>query len=188
MVIGITGGSGGGKTTVSKEFEKAGFYIIDADVVAHSTMSKNSDCLKEVICEFGEEYLNKDNEIDRKKLGALVFNNKEKLEKLNEITHKHIVKNIKAMIKENTVIDAIGLFESELDKLCDSTIFVYCPKELRIKRIVERENITVQYAKDRINAQKKDEYYKKRATYTVINDNENDILTQLKGFYGEEVF
>lgn len=188
MIIGITGGSGGGKTTVSKEFEKAGFKIIDADEVAHRVMKKGTKCLEEVVDAFSEEYLTIDGELDRKKLGSLVFNCPEKLELLNSITHKHIINEIKEEMTDKTVIDAIGLFETELYTLCDSTVFVYCPKEIRVKRIMERENINEEYALSRINAQKSDDYFKSKADFTVINDGEHNILKQLKGFYGEEIF
>lgn len=188
MIIGITGGSGGGKTTVSKEFEKAGFKIIDADEVAHRVMKKGTKCLEEVVEAFSEEYLTIDGELDRKKLGSLVFNCPEKLELLNSITHKHIINEIKEEMTDKTVIDAIGLFETELYTLCDSTVFVYCPKEIRVKRIMERENINEEYALSRINAQKSDDYFKSKADFTVINDGEHNILKQLKGFYGEEIF
>ena len=99
MIIGITGGSGVGKSTVSKEFEKKGFFVIDADIVAHKVMDKGSECLKEVIDFFGSEYLNSDSTLNRKKLGTLVFNNKEMLDKLNEITHKYIIKAIEFSAK-----------------------------------------------------------------------------------------
>lgn len=188
MVIGITGGSGGGKTTVSKEFKRLGFNIIDADEVAHKVMEKGSTCLKDVIYTFGKEYLNEKGELDRKKLGALVFNNPDKLALLNSITHKHIISKIKEQITDKTVIDAIGLFDTELYSLCDSTIFVYCPKEIRVKRIMEREGINESYAISRINAQKDDEYFKAKADFTVVNDGTEDIIKQLKGFYGEEIF
>lgn len=188
MVIGITGGSGGGKTTVSKEFEKAGFKIIDADEVAHRVMEKGSKCLAEVVDAFSEKYLKEDGSLDRKRLGSLVFNNPEKLQLLNSITHKHIIEEIKKEITDKTVIDAIGLFDTELYTLCDSTVFVYCPEDIRVKRIVEREGVSKEYAESRIKAQKDDGYFKSKADFTVINDGEHNILEQLKGFYGEEIF
>lgn len=188
MVIGITGGSGGGKTTVSKEFEKAGFNIIDADEVAHKVMEKGSPCLKQVIDVFGSEYLNENGELDRKKLGAVVFADPEKLALLNSITHDHIINKIKGKITEKTVIDVIGLFDTQLHSLCDSTIFVYCPEDIRVERIMKREGISKEYALKRIKAQKNDEYFKQKADYTVINDGIKDIKEQLKGIYGEEIF
>lgn len=188
MVIGITGGSGGGKTTVSREFEKIGFNVIDADEVAHKVMKKGTKCFAEVVEAFSKEYLKEDGELDRKKLGNLVFNCPQKLEILNSITHRHIIEEIKKQINDKTVIDAISLFDTELYNLCDSTIFVYCPKDKRVIRIMERENIEEEYALSRINAQKDDEYFKSKADFTVINDGEHDILKQLKGFYGEEIF
>ena len=117
-----------------------------------------------------------------------MFNCPEKLELLNSITHKHIIKEIKEEITDKTIIDAISLFETELYTLCDSTIFVHCPKEIRVKRIMEREHINEEYALSRINAQKSDEYFKSKADFTVVNDGEQNILKQLKGFYGEEIF
>lgn len=188
MVVGITGGSGAGKTTVSKEFKRIGFNIIDADVVAHKVMEKGSTCLKEVIDVFSDAYLDEKGELDRKKLGALVFNSPEKLALLNSITHKHIINKIKEEITDKTVIDAISLFDTRLYTFCDSTIFVYCPKEIRVKRIMEREGVEESYALSRINAQKDDEYFKSKADFTVINDGEEDIIKQLRGFYGEEIF
>ena len=149
---------------------------------------KGTDCLKEVIEAFSDEYLNDDGELDRKKLGSLVFNSPEKLELLNSITHKHIIKEIKSQIEEKTVIDAIGLFDTELYKLCDSTIFVLCPEESRIERIMAREGISREYATSRIKAQKSDKYFKEKADFVIINDGKENIKNQLKGIYGEEIF
>lgn len=177
MIIGITGGSGVGKSTVSAQFEKNGFFVIDADKVAHKVMDQGTECLKEVTDFFGTEYLNGDGTLNRKKLGNLVFNNKEKLEKLNEITHKYITKEIVLLSEknENTLIDAAVLFESGLNELCNKTIFVSCPFDVRVKRIMERDSITETYAKDRINAQQKDEYYRRLCDFEIINDGDNDI-------------
>ena len=177
MIIGITGGSGVGKSTVSKEFEIKGFFVIDADVVAHKVMDKGSECLKEVIDFFGSEYLNSDSTLNRKKLGTLVFNNKEMLGKLNEITHKYIIKEIEfcAQNKENVIIDAAVLFESGLFEMCEKTVFVSCPYDIRIQRIVARDNVKSDYAKSRIDAQQKDEYYKEKCDFEIINDGENNI-------------
>ena len=182
MIIGITGGSGVGKSTVSAEFEKRGFFVIDADKVAHKVMDKGTECLKEVITFFGTEYLNDDGTLNRKKLGSLVFNNKEKLEKLNEITHKYIIKEIKFLSQkdENVIIDAAVLFESDLKNLCNKTIFVSCPFDIRVKRIMERDNITRTYAEDRINAQPKDDYYKQRCDFEITNDGDNDIVAKVE--------
>lgn len=177
MIIGITGGSGAGKSTVSAEFEKRGFFVIDADKVAHQVMEKGTECLKETVAFFGEEYLNKDGTLNRKKLGSLVFNNKEMLDKLNEITHKYIIKEIKCLSQksDNVVIDAAVLFESSLKEMCDKTVFVSCPFDIRVERIMARDKVSEKYAADRINAQKKDEYYRQKCDFEIVNDGDNNI-------------
>ena len=182
MIIGITGGSGVGKSTVSAEFEKRGFFVIDADRVAHRIMDKDTECLKEVIAFFGSEYLDCDGSLNRKKLGSLVFNNKGLLEELNKITHKYIVNEIElcAQNKEKVIIDAAVLFESDLRNMCEKTIFVSCPYDIRIKRIMARDNVSFDYAKSRIDAQKSDEYYRSKCDFEIINDGENYIVKNVE--------
>lgn len=185
MIIGVTGGSGTGKSTVSDYLKKAGFYVIDADSVAHSVMESGSPCLNEVLDFFGNEYLNSDGSLNRKKLGSKVFEDKNLLEKLNEITHKYIIKEIEFLALKHpfVVIDAALLFESGLSKLCDKTIFVSCIKEIRIKRIMARDNVTEQYASSRINAQKDDDFYRQRCDFEIVNDGKQNIALKI-----EEIF
>lgn len=182
MIVGITGGSGVGKSTVSCEFEKKGFFVIDADKVAHLVMDKGTECLKEVIDFFGAEYLNADGSLNRKKLGGTVFNNKELLEKLNEITHKYIIKEIETLAysRENVIIDAAVLFESGLENMCNKTLFVSCPQEIRVKRIMARDNVSEEYARSRIQAQHNDDYYRKKCDFEITNDGENNIETRVE--------
>lgn len=182
MIIGITGGSGVGKSTVSKEFEKRGFFVIDADKIAHQVMDKDTECLKEVIDFFGTEYLNSDGTLNRKKLGALVFNNKEMLEKLNKITHKYITEEIKdlSQIHDSVVVDAAVLLESGLGDMCQKNIAVLCPEDIRVKRIVARDNVSQEYAKSRIMAQQKDEFYRSKCDFEIINDGDNNIEARVE--------
>jgi len=182
MIIGITGGSGVGKSTVSEKFQKRGFLIVDADKIAHRVMDKGTDCLNEVISFFGREYLNSDGTLDRKKLGSLVFSNKELLERLNEITHKYIIKEIEFMVSNtpNAVIDAAVLFESGLEKMCSKTIFVSCPSDIRLERIMARDNIGREYAENRIKAQQSDEYYREKCDFEIVNDGDNDIEAEVE--------
>lgn len=182
MIIGITGGSGVGKSTASKVFEKKGFFVIDADKVAHSVMDKGSACLEEVVDFFGSDYLNPDGSLNRKMLGKTVFNNKDLLEELNKITHKYITKEIEfcAQSKENVIIDAAVLFESGLENMCDKTVFVSCSAEIRINRIMLRDDINYEYAKSRIDAQQKDDYYRQKCDFEIVNDGENNIDTKIE--------
>lgn len=182
MIIGITGGSGTGKSTVSAEFEKRGYFVIDADKVAHRIMDKGTACLGEVTEFFGEEYLNSDGTLNRKKLGAKVFNDASLLEQLNKITHKYIRKEIEFLTqgKSLAVIDAALLFESGLDDLCEKAVFVSCPADIRIQRIVSRDGVDKDYAVSRINAQKPDEFYRKKCDFEIINDGKQDVALNVE--------
>ena len=182
MVIGITGGSGAGKSTVSAEFEKHGFKIADADKIAHMLMVPGTGCFCETLKYFGREFLNTDGTLNRKKLGEVVFSNAEKLSALNKITHKYITAEIKKITEENrnTVIDAAVLFESGADDLCDATVYVHCPEEIRIKRIMERDGISEEYAKIRIHSQAQENEYKGKCDYTVLCDGKTDITKQIE--------
>ena len=185
MIIGITGGSGSGKSTVSALFREHGWFVIDADEVAHAVMGKGSACLAEVCEAFGQDVLQKDGELDRKKLGAIVFADSKKRKRLNKITLHYIVQAIKEQLcgKKNAVIDAPLLFESGLNLLCDETIFVSCPKQIRIKRIMERDGIGEAYAKARISSQKSDEELRALCDREVINDGQTNLEKQLGGYF-----
>ena len=184
MIIGITGQSGCGKSTVSRLFQEKNYFVIDCDKVAHNVMSNNNDMLEEIRQEFGNGVFN-GNDIDRKKLGNVVFHDSVKLSALNRITHKYIVKKVMELLANNPncVIDAPLLFESGLDKICDKKIFVYCPEEIRINRITERDGITKEYAISRTKSQKDDLYYRSRCDMVVLNDGEAEILPQLKEIF-----
>jgi len=115
----------------------------------------------------------KDGVSDRKVMARIAFGSEAELHKLNSITHKYIIDEIKEEVEKSTskvfVIDAIALFESELIGLCDVTVAVIADKDTRIKRIMARDNLTQDEAESRINAQKSDEFYTDRADYTIEN-------------------
>ena len=180
MVIGITGPTGAGKTTISKEIcEKLGYTLIDADKIARDITKKGEKALEEVIACFGEEFL-VDGELDRKHLAQVVFNDKEKLDKLNKITHKYITEKIKLAISQNSnsLIDVPLLFESGLDKLCNKIILVLCDENIRIERIMKRDNISEENALSRINAQKDYSLYKAKSDI-VINSSQKINLSEV---------
>ncbi len=183
MIIGITGQSGCGKTTVSDLLKNNGYFIIDCDEIAHDLMENDKNMLREIENEFGSEYFLY-GKLERKKLGTLVFNNPEKLKMLNSITHRYILKKVNSLIegKNKAVIDAPLLIESGLDKICDKCIFVSCPFEVRLNRIMKRDKISRKYALSRLNSQKNDEFYKNKCNITVVNDGKADIAYQLKEF------
>ncbi len=184
-VIGITGPSGAGKGEVSRILnEKYGFPVLDADEIYHSLVSSPSDCLSEIEKEFGSAVIKKNGSLDRRALSDLVFGkeNKEKLNLLNKITHKHVVAEIDSSLSalENKVkaciIDAPLLIEADLCSKCDLTLSVIAPGEIRAERISQRDGIDMDSALRRINSQKEDEYYIKNTDCSIFNDGDVSLL------------
>ena len=182
-IIGITGGSGGGKTTVTKILKKYGAEILDADITAREVVMPGKPALKEIKSQW--ESVVEDGILNRKALAKIVFNDETELHKLNSITHKYIIDEINKKIKESSalifVIDAIALFESGLSKLCDITICVIADKDTRIARIMERDNLNKQEAEERINAQKDDSFYIDSSDFTVYNNEDQSDLEEQIG-------
>lgn len=180
LVLGITGGTGSGKSTVCSYLEKKGAYIIDADLVAREIVEKGRPALCEIKEAFGEDILFEDGSLDRKKLGRIVFASAQKLNILNEITHKYIIAEIKKRAQKEVariaVIDAALLFETELYKLCNKTIAVTADKEERKSRIVRRDSLEEETAKNRIASQMENSYYEKNADFIIVNDGTLDEL------------
>ncbi|MDD3766810.1 MAG: dephospho-CoA kinase [Eubacteriales bacterium] len=174
MVIGVTGGSGSGKSFFCKEAKKLGFHIIDADGIGHKVLLRGNPAYDEVVGFFGKEILSENGEINRKRLGEIVFSSKDKLQKLNSITHFRISEKIDEIIQENKdkniLIDAALLFESGMDAKCDKVIAILAPKDVRIKRIMERDGLIYEKALKRINSQSSDEFYRLRADFVLQND------------------
>ena len=161
-VIGLTGGTGSGKSIVSAFLQQNGAYIIDADEIAHGIIERGKPAYEELTNYFGGAILDQDRNILRKKLGSIVFTNKEKLDFLNRCTHKYITQEIDKQIAERKkkqkdtciVLDAPLLLEAKLENRCSEVWVVFAEEEVRARRIMERDNITYQEAKNRIGCQK----------------------------------
>jgi dephospho-CoA kinase len=188
-VIGITGGTGSGKTSVLRMMERLGCFAIDADEVYHRLLRENEQLIKELKKEFPEAF--HDDKLSRKKLGDIVYNDPEKMQTLTAITHPYVIKDINRILyigeehnASMAVIDAIFLIESGLDKICDLVIGVVAPREVRMERIMKRDNISREQALRRINAQPDEQFYYDRCDY-IIKNNENDgtILSKTVYFY-----
>ncbi|MCL1794850.1 MAG: dephospho-CoA kinase [Oscillospiraceae bacterium] len=166
MIIGITGGSGTGKSSLANLLE---LEVINADCVYHKIFRENNELKNELAERFGA--------CGRKELADIVFADRAKLEELNLVTFKYVLSAIERMIlgKSSIVIDAPLLFESGLGEKCDFTVAVLAEKELRIKRIMDRDNLSRIKAEMRINAQKPDAYYITRADCLVYN-NDGDLM------------
>lgn len=175
-IVGITGGSGSGKTTVAKLFEKKNMYRIDADAVAREVVEKGSPALEKIKYEFGSGVICPDGTLNRKSLADIVFNDTQKLEKLNNITHGYIIERIEKLLLqcdcEWAIIDAAALFESGLDKKCDAVIAVIADTAVRKKRIMERDNLNEKSAAARIKAQKEAKFYVIDSDFVIVNNSD----------------
>lgn len=195
-IIGLIGGSGAGKSTVSAEFQRRGAYSVDGDKVARDVVLPGEPALLEIVETFGEDVLCPDGTLNRKKLSEIVFSNPDKLHKLNLITHKYISEEIKRKLAqcENPIfiMDAAALVESGLHKLCDAVVFVNAEKETRIARIMARDGMSLTEAKRRIDAQKEDSFYRANSQFEIQNNGEPEALENavseiIKGVLGEEI-
>ncbi len=180
MVIGLTGGIASGKSTVSAKLKELGAAIIDADILARGVVSKGEIAYNRIVQCFGENILLPSGEINRKRLGSIVFSDKEKLALLNSITHPEIINRVKDTIKELKakgtkviVVDAAILIEMGLHKYVDSVWVVVVDRETQVKRLIERDKFDYRDAENRINSQFTNEVRKKYAD--VIIDNNKPI-------------
>ncbi len=175
-VLGITGPTGAGKTTLLKEVEKLGGAVIDCDAVYHDLLERDNALQRNLERAFGP-LRDEQGVIDRKKLGTIVFGDSEKLKQLNTIAQTATVRRTRELLegyraggRALAAIDAIALLESPLAKLCDVTLAVIAPAEIRVKRIMAREGISEEYAWLRVKAQKSDEYFVKGCDRALVND------------------
>jgi len=175
LIIGITGGSGSGKTTALSALADLGAYTIDCDAVYHSLLVKSEDMRAELETEFPGVVHN--GIVDRKDLGRRVFQDSAALKKLNAVTHRYVEREVDRLLKQaaqdgffSAGVDAVELFEGGLGGRCDTTVAVTSPETGRLRRIAVRDGITEESALLRIRAQKPDAYYTARCTYTLVND------------------
>lgn len=170
MILGITGGTGSGKTTLLKTAEALGFQVLDCDRIYHELLRTDTQLLSAIENRFPGTVEN--GQLQRKKLGAVVFADPAALADLNAITHGAICQAVEKQLdrNRNIAIDAIALLESGLSKLCDVTVAVTAPKELRLQRLMARDGITRSYALSRIEAQPEDDYYRQNCGYVLEND------------------
>lgn len=175
-VIGLTGKTGAGKSTVAAFLKEKGCFIIDGDKIARDILLPGEAAVKELSKAFGEDIILPDGNVDRKKVAARAFATPQATQRLNAITHPHITARFVADIKRaenegyNTaVIDAAALLESDCKNLCSFFIVVSAPEEIRLERILSRDGITREQALTRIRAQKDDEYYFSQADHIVRN-------------------
>ena len=171
MILGITGGTGCGKTTLLKEIENRGGLVLDCDAVYHELLTRDDALLNAIEARFPGVVVDK--KLERKKLGAIVFADESALRDLNAITHGAIKAEIVRRLAENpalAAVDAIALFEGGLAQLCDVTVAVCAPEESRVERLMARDGITEEYARSRIRAQKSESWFRSMCDHTLYND------------------
>ncbi|WP_367112358.1 L-threonylcarbamoyladenylate synthase [uncultured Eubacterium sp.] len=176
FTVGLTGPTGAGKSYVCEIFRQKGFKIIDCDKIAHELTAKNAPILTELASEFGEDVV-KNGELDRKLLASRAFDTKEHTKKLNSILHPAIAEKCKEEAQGLTVLDASQLFEANMQNDCYKVIGVLADEDVRIKRIIARDNITEQQAKLRMSAQFDNDYFIDNCDYIIYNNGE-DIAAQ----------
>lgn len=179
-IIGLSGGSGSGKGMVSEIFSELSVYSIDTDALYHEMTSKKSELCDELRCEFGDTIITRTGALNRAALAKIVFSGEgstERLERLNAITHRRILARVREIIADCSsrnislvIVDAPLLFESGFDKECDAVISVIADRELRIERIMSRDNISRDAAERRIASQLPDEYLSAHSDYVIVNN------------------
>ncbi len=184
-VIGLTGQSGAGKTTVCRVFEEKGFSIINADKIARQIMEKGSPCLAELTECFGSEILNNDGSLNRQLLADIVFGDKEKLKHLNAISYPYITSEILNKIKKLSdekckfvLLDAPTLFESRADDFCNLIISVTATEKNRTARIAERDGLNSEQIKKRFSSQHTERFFINHSDFIIKNNKSVDELIE----------
>lgn len=179
-IIGLTGGSGTGKTTVGEIFKEHGIYVVRADESARRVEKRGTQCYDELVTMFGVCILQENGEIDRRKLAKIVFEDREKLKSLNRITHHYIkfdiMRELKEVDSDFAAIDGAVIIGSPMEKMCEFIVTVEAPYDERVRRIVERDGRTEEEAKARIAAQPDDEFYREHAQFVIRNNGDYDDL------------
>ena len=175
MILGITGGTGCGKTTLLTEIEKLGGLVLDCDAIYHDLLRSDNQLLTAIENRFPGVV--EDGQLNRKKLGAIVFSDEQALLDLNTITHGSVRKAVLCKLESQptlAAIDAIALFEGGLAELCDLTVAITAPTEDRVKRLMARDNIPEDYARSRIAAQHQESWFQERCDEILNNNGDLD--------------
>ncbi len=174
LIIGLTGQTGAGKSTVAGILAEKGFIIIDGDSIAREITAAGSPVLKMLAAEFGADIIQDDGSLNRKLLGSRAFASRETTQRLNEITHPAITGKIIKIIKtaekkgeKAVVIDAAALLESGIAKMCDMVAVVTAPEKTRLHRIMKRDGLNREETLKRMLAQQNEEYYKEHADVVI---------------------
>ncbi len=185
LVLGVTGQSGAGKGAFCDLLRQKGIHCLDTDKTARQVVEPGTECLGVLVSHFGKDILLDDGSMDRKKVASIVFSDKKELEFLTKTTHKYIIEKMKEWLFEReiegdkiVVIDAPQLFDAGADLYCNFKLCVLADKNIRARRIMERDGLTLEQAMARIDSQNDDEYFKERCDYTVYNNGDLGKLSK----------
>ena len=186
LVVALTGGIATGKSIVAKTLQNLGCYLHHADQIAHQIMEPEKPAWKKIVSHFGEEILNPDKTVNRKKLGTFVFNNEKERNFLNQLIHPLVLEEKKKIIDKLRkdgrykifVSEAALTIESGYREFFDKIIVVYCSEEIQIKRLMERDNISREVAQRKIGSQMSSEEKLKYADYII--DSSDTIQSTVK--------
>ncbi|RZL37918.1 MAG: dephospho-CoA kinase [Pedobacter sp.] len=183
--VGITGGIGSGKTTICKVFEVLGIPVFYADTEAKNIMVQDELLIEGIKSAFGKKSYFDDGKLNNKHIAGIVFSNEAELEKLNALVHPAVFRAFdtwEAKVGPNvpyTLKEAALLFESGSYKMCDTNILVTAPSDVKINRVMQRDKITAEQVKARMDKQMSDEEKAKMADHFIINDEKNSIIEQV---------
>ena len=173
MIIGLTGPTGSGKSEISRYLKKKGFLIIDSDEIVRKLYVDCDECIDAIGKSF--ENVVENNGVNKRKLAKIVWNDKHSLLKLCEIVNPYILNKIKTEINakncDNIILDAPTLFESGAYRFCNYSLAILSKKQIRLRRILSRDNIKYDDAIIRIDSQPKDDFYIEHADEVVFNNN-----------------
>lgn len=182
-ILGLTGQSGAGKSTVAEFLEQNGFYVVSADLLVKKIYNSGSPCLKTLAAVFGEDIISDNGTPDRKLLAKRAFSSKENTALLSSIVHPFVTAELFTQIKKaaesgatTVVYDAPQLFESNADVICDEIISVTAEKSVRLERICKRDNISKENALMRMNAQLDEEFFRENSDYIIENNSDLSSL------------
>ena len=191
LVLGVTGQSGAGKGAFCRFLEEKGLPCLDTDKTAREVVEPGSACLAELTAHFGEGILLPDGSMDRKKVASIVFSDGAEREFLTRCTHTYIIEKMKEWLLDReldgekiVLIDAPQLFDAGADAYCNFTLCVLADREVRIGRILLRDDITLHEAEMRVDSQQDDAYFTERCDYVIYN---NGSLERLQK-YADKIY
>lgn len=177
-IIGLTGQSGAGKSTAAQVFEQNGFAVINADSLVKRVYEQNEYCLGAVAAHFGSDIINSDGTLNRKLLAKRAFSSEENTRALGGIVHPFVLSEFLKELKAASgyaVFDAPQLFESGIDVICDTIVSVVAEESTRLARIMNRDGITEDEARQRINAQLSEEFFRANSDYIIENNTDGGL-------------